>query len=187
VQGVPVAGRLEEISKRLHAALDPSVCAQLSSIVTSVTPSAGNAIEFDPFLVRGMGYYTGPVFEFVIPGFSGSMGGGGRYDGLIGKLSGVECTACGFSIGFERLITLFGDRLLTAAGAVQKVALFFDDAADLLQVLSAAAELRATGAVASIFTAPKNMKAYLERLKAAGFTDFARFVPGQAVNPKPIS
>jgi histidyl-tRNA synthetase len=187
VQELPSAARLAEIEKQLHTVLDARVCKQLASIIESVSPSAGNTIEFDPFLVRGMGYYTGPVFEFVVPGFSGSMGGGGRYDGLIGKLSGTECSACGFSIGFERIVALFGDRLLAATGHVRKIAVFFDDSADLSGVLSAAAELRATGAVASVFTTPKNMKAYLERVKKAGYTDFAKYAPGQSLTPKAIT
>src|SRR6267142_2211754 len=73
--------------------------------------------EFDPTLVRGMGYYTGTIFEAVMPGFSGSVAGGGRYDRMIGKLLGREVPACGFSIGFERLVGILGERGGGAMGA----------------------------------------------------------------------
>jgi histidyl-tRNA synthetase len=190
-QGVEAAqpdARLGEIQKRLAGVLDPAVCGQLSDIIKSVTPAGGTSISFDPFLVRGMGYYTGPVFEFVVPGFSGSMGGGGRYDGLIEKLSGIQCTACGFSIGFERLVTIFADRLSsTEQSAIRKVAVFYEDPADIAAVLSATQAMREQGAIASTFVAPKNIKAALERLKSAGYTEFAKFSAGQPLATKQIS
>ena len=61
---------------------------------------------FDPTLVRGMSYYTGTIFEIAIPEFGGSCGGGGRYDKMVGKFTGHDVPACGFSIGFERIVLL---------------------------------------------------------------------------------
>ena len=66
-------------------------------------------IEFDPTLVRGMGYYTGTIFEVSMEGFGGSVAGGGRYDKMIGKFTGMDTPACGFSIGFERIVTILLD------------------------------------------------------------------------------
>ncbi len=68
--------------------------------------TANFQIQFDPTLVRGMSYYTGPIFEISIDGFGGSVGGGGRYDEMIGKFTGNQTCACGFSIGFERIVML---------------------------------------------------------------------------------
>lgn len=69
----------------------------------------GVKIVFDPTLVRGMGYYTGPIFEVTLDGYNFSIAGGGRYDQMIGKFSGQNVSACGFSIGFERIVTILKD------------------------------------------------------------------------------
>ena len=78
----------------------------LQEIVDSVTQTKAADFEmvFDPTLVRGMSYYTGTIFEIAIPEFGGSCGGGGRYDKMVGKFTGNDVPACGFSIGFERII-----------------------------------------------------------------------------------
>ena len=65
---------------------------------------------FDPTLVRGMSYYTGTIFEIAIPEFGGSCGGGGRYDKMVGNFTGKDVPACGFSIGFERIVMLLLER-----------------------------------------------------------------------------
>ncbi len=70
------------------------------------TKAADFEMVFDPTLVRGMSYYTGTIFEIAIPEFGGSCGGGGRYDKMVGKFTGNDVPACGFSIGFERIILL---------------------------------------------------------------------------------
>ena len=74
------------------------------------TKSADFKIAFDPTLVRGMSYYTGPIFEISMDEFGGSVGGGGRYDEMIGKFTGNDTCACGFSIGFERIVMLLLER-----------------------------------------------------------------------------
>ena len=101
--------RLDAAKARLSTITDPRVFDDLRTIMTEVVAPGGEVV-FDPFLVRGMGYYTGPVFEIVVDAFQGSIGGGGRYDSLIGKLSGTQATACGFSIGFERLVLVLSER-----------------------------------------------------------------------------
>jgi histidyl-tRNA synthetase len=186
VEALPVSERLAEIARRLEGVLAAEVCSNLTAIISGVKVSEGNTIAFDPFLVRGMGYYTGPVFELVVPEFSGSLGGGGRYDKLIGKLSGVEATACGFSIGFERMVALFADRLLSDSSAQRKVAVFYDDVQQVPAASEVASELRAQGAIASLFISPKNFKAALEKLKGAGYTEFGRIRNGEVFSTKGI-
>jgi histidyl-tRNA synthetase len=186
IQALPAAARLAEVARQLEGVLAPDVCHNLAAIISGVRLSEGNSIAFDPFLVRGMGYYTGPVFELVVPEFSGSVGGGGRYDKLIGKLSGAEATACGFSIGLERMVTLFADRLCVQGGELRKIAVFYDDAQMLSQGLALTAELQSQGAIASLFHSPKNFKAALEKLKASGYTEFGRVRSGEAFASKPI-
>lgn len=188
IEAAPEEVRFVETVRKLQGVLDPMICEQLEDIIQGVTPSEGNTIIFDPFLVRGMGYYTGPVFEFAVPGFSGSMGGGGRYDGLIGKLSGIQSSACGFSIGFERLVAIFADRLAaTNQLKRKKIAVFYDNASDIAAVLAATETLRLQGDIASAFVTPKNIKASLDRLKSSGYTDFVKFSQGQPLAVKHIS
>src|SRR6185436_16523167 len=81
-------------------------------------------LQFDPFLVRGMGYYTGPIFELAHPSVEYSLGGGGRYDGMIGRFLGTEVPATGFSLGFERLVELVE---LPDAAVGEAVVLVHDD------------------------------------------------------------
>ncbi len=80
----------------------------MDEIIDSVkaTKASDFEIVFDPTLVRGMSYYTGTIFEIAIPEFGGSCGGGGRYDKMVGKFTGHDVPACGFSIGFERIVLL---------------------------------------------------------------------------------
>ena len=136
----------------------------------SLRAAAGEIpLVFDPFLVRGMGYYTGPIFEVAHPDFGYSLGGGGRYDGMIGRFLGTEVPACGFSLGFERLIDLveLGDE------ADDGAALLYERDADLAAVIALKNSLVAEGARVRLLARPKNMKAALEQLEAEGFTRFA--------------
>ncbi len=126
--------------------------------------------EFDPALVRGMGYYTGQVFEIVKAGVSGSLAGGGRYDKLIGRSLGYDVPACGFSIGFERIVDLLARR-----PARDAVAVLAEADVPLADALEVARELRsAAGAGSVVETVRRSGKfgAQLKRLEAAGFTGF---------------
>mgnify|MGYP003379598286 FL=1 len=103
-----VAEGVSCLSETLGEALDPAVAESMKEIAAAVNAAkeADFALVFDPTLVRGMSYYTGTIFEIAIPEFGGSCGGGGRYDEMIGKFTGQNVPACGFSIGFERIILL---------------------------------------------------------------------------------
>jgi histidyl-tRNA synthetase len=131
--------------------------------------SAHGAIRFDATLVRGMSYYTGPIFEIKSAAFPSSIAGGGRYDQMIGKLLGREVPATGFSIGFERVVSILGERAGRPTGRRQRVALIVEEAtADLAPVLERAARLREEYDV-SLELRGKKRSAHLAALAAHGF------------------
>ena len=132
-------------------------------------------IRFDPTLVRGMGYYTGPIFEITHTGYPSSIAGGGRYDDMVGRFLGRPVPACGFSIGFERLVEILEEREGgRALGEPRtKVALLIDEAlGDLRSVLAYARERRGLGAV--VVVEPRSAKSagrQLYQLARDGYTD----------------
>lgn len=152
----------------------------VATIVETLS-AAGVATEVDITLVRGMGYYTGPIFEIHHPGLGMSIGGGGRYDGMVQRLSGIDAPACGISIGFERLCLLL-EGVSTDDG--RRVALLWDKSLVPADVLSATQQLRGQGYSVRAERAVKNRKAQLARLGAAGFTHFAS-IPGD-LEVKPL-
>ncbi len=134
----------------------------------------GAAIEFDPTLVRGMGYYTGTIFEVAHPGYGYSLGGGGRYDHMIGRFLGQEVPACGFSIGFERIV----DLLETQDEARPRAVVLVHDAdAPASQLLALKSELVASGTRVRLERRVKNLRALLDRITADGFDAFAQVGP----------
>jgi histidyl-tRNA synthetase len=137
---------------------------------------------FDPTLVRGMGYYTGQIFEITHPAAAGSIAGGGRYDELIGRSLGQQVPACGFSIGFERIVDL-----VDAAVAAEKVAVLYDADVPVADALAAARWLRAEqDVVVSPVRRSGKFAAQLTRLENAGFTAFLPLVPGQDTSELPV-
>lgn len=127
-------------------------------------------LRFDPFLVRGMGYYTGTIFELAHPSVDYSLGGGGRYDGMIGRFLGQDVPAVGFSIGFERIVDLLQD---AADAGERSLVLVHDRDVPLSTLLRLKAALVAEGARVRLEQRPKNLKALLERSSADGYTTFA--------------
>jgi len=126
--------------------------------------------QFDPTLVRGMGYYTGQVFEIMHPDMSGSVAGGGRYDKLIGRSLGHDVPACGFSIGFERIVDL-----LSLEQARDAVAVLVESDVPVTEALAIAREMRGvsgTGRVVETVRRSGKFGAQLKRLEAAGFSGF---------------
>ncbi len=168
VEGVDSAAAGDESWRMLDLPVfaDQPATADLQSLRAAVGEMP---LVFDPFLVRGMGYYTGPIFEVAHPELGYSLGGGGRYDGMIGRFLGTEVPACGFSLGFERLIDLveLGDELDDGA------ALLYERDADLATVMAVKNAVVVDGARVRLLARPKNMKAALEQLEAEGFTRFA--------------
>lgn len=127
-------------------------------------------LVFDPSLVRGMGYYTGTIFEVAHPSSSSSLGGGGRYDGMIGRFLGTEVPACGFSLGFERIVDLVS---LTDGEAQDAVTLLYSKDTPAALLANVKRSLIGGGKRVRLEARAKNTKTQLERLALDGFTHFA--------------
>jgi histidyl-tRNA synthetase len=163
---------------------DPAVVSELAEWATSLGDVIGHdRVVFDPTLVRGMGYYTGSIVELVHPGLGVSLGGGGRYDGMIGRFLGQDTPAFGFSLGFERLMEVLG----TAAPlAGHRVALVYE--ADTLgdQLLALKTALIREGQSVVLAKQQKNAKALYERLVTQGVSKVA-MVGGDVTDPDQLS
>ena len=118
-------------------------------------------IKFDISIVRGQGYYTGTVYEMYTEGFSGAIGGGGRYDKMVGKFSGVDVPAVGFSIGFEPVTMLLKERKITF-DTKDNLALVYDDE-DIIEVFEIKEKLKKYFNV-SLFARAKNMKNFYDKI-----------------------
>jgi histidyl-tRNA synthetase len=153
-------GSLTSLEVQLGQPETAPVFAALSRIADAVRAAAKGqfGIVFDPTLVRGMGYYTGPIFEIRSSSFpTGSIAGGGRYDGMIGNLLGRPVPATGFSIGFERVVDILSRMPAHAAGRDKRIALLFDEAAlELGGVLRVAQELRGQGYLVALERRARN-------------------------------
>ena len=158
----------------------PSIANDLKYIISTVEKIAGGKykINYTPSLVRGQGYYTGVVFEIGSPDFSGAVGGGGRYDNLIGKFIGQQVPAVGFSIGFERICGILLEKKYQIPGAKEKCALLYDEQTEFTQVIKAAEKLRAEYSVAILHKA-KKMGPMFDMLEKQGYTKFASFKDGE--------
>ena len=135
-------------------------------------------MSFDPTLVRGMSYYTGPIFEISMDEFGGSVGGGGRYDEMIGKFTGNNTCACGFSIGFERIVMLLLERGYEITTKNGKKAYLIEKnmpADKLLNILKQATEERSAGTQINISIMKKNKKFQKDQLAADGYTEYVEF------------
>ena len=152
---------------------------EIIAATRALTPD-GVQIVFDPTLVRGMGYYTGPIFEVTVDNFGISIAGGGRYDEMIGKFSGEDVCACGFSIGFERIIAVLRDAGVTSldeGDAEGAVAFLVDGKASAerrFEALKQAQALRAEGRDVAVLPMRKNMKRQIATLEEEGFTQFEK-------------
>lgn len=160
--------------------LEEEVVKNLSEIKASVSATVDTnfTIEFDPTLVRGMSYYTGTIFEIEMPEFGSSVAGGGRYDKMIGRFTGNDVPACGFSIGFERIITIMMDNNFQIPAQAKKVAYLVEKgiATDkLCQVIAKAQEERAKGTQVLVVRMNKNKKFQNEQLTKDGYEEFVDF------------
>ncbi len=178
--------RASEKVRRLGAllseagAVDPQVPEGLAHIMDTVLEVAETSFKlvFDPTLVRGMSYYTGTIFEVAMEGFGGSVAGGGRYDKMIGRFTGMDTPACGFSIGFERIVTILLDAGFTVPGAGEKKAYLFEKGVSqevLSQVLREASKEREAGVQVLVAQMNKNKKFQKEQLMKDGYGQFKEF------------
>ena len=168
------------VKEKLEGVLEPEYADGLEMIMNSVdaVKAADFKIAFDPTLVRGMSYYTGPIFEISMDEFGGSVGGGGRYDEMIGKFTGNNTCACGFSIGFERIIMLLMERGFQVPQIGTKKALLIEKnmpAEGMMKVLKQAEEDRKNGSVVTIAVMKKNKKFQKEQLKEEGYEEIVEF------------
>ena len=138
----------------------------------------GVHLLFDPTLVRGMSYYTGTIFEITLDGYSFSVAGGGRYDDMIGRFSGQDVPACGFSIGFERIVTILRDMNWQEPenGYGRKAYLLDEKAGDekLLEVMRLAAKEREEGITVTVQPLKKNAKFQVETLEKEGYSNIRK-------------
>jgi histidyl-tRNA synthetase len=145
--GAPGAA-LARLQRLLGGEAEAAVWTALGRIIETAGAQAGPGMQvaFDPALARGMGYYTGPIFEVGCRGVPWSIAGGGRYDRMIGQLLGRDVPATGFSIGFERVVSLLLERGGAGRAEPERVALVFDEGTPhLARVLALAGELRESG------------------------------------------
>ena len=160
--------------------LDPEIAKSLEEIETAVNASKEAEFElvFDPTLVRGMGYYTGTIFEIAIPEFGGSCGGGGRYDHMVGKFAGHDVPACGFSIGFERIILLLMESGFRIPNRAKKIAYLVEKnypVEKLVEVMNQAKAERKNGKEVLVVRRNKNAKFQKDNLAEQGYEEIVEF------------
>lgn len=165
---------------RLSGFISQDIIKQFLDIINTVIQcrTTDFNLVFDPTLVRGMGYYTGTVFEISMEGFSGSVAGGGRYDKMIGRFTGKDTPACGFSIGFERIIAILTQGNFSPPEQAGKTAILYEKGIDcvrLSNILKAAQNLRNEGKIVLVAQMNKNKKFQKEQLTKQGYNEFKEF------------
>lgn len=173
------ADGLSYLAEALQDVMEPEISENLKEIIAGVSATKCSDFElvFDPTLVRGMSYYTGPIFEIAMPELGISCGGGGRYDKMVGKFTGNDVPACGFSIGFERIILILTEKGFTVPD-VKKEAYLIEKglpAERLCEVIADAQKQRESGTQVLIARMNKNKKFQKEQLAAQGYTEIREF------------
>ncbi|MGN0349624.1 MAG: histidine--tRNA ligase [Roseburia sp.] len=171
---------LEYLAAEISDFLEPDVEQNLKEIIGSVENAkcADFRMVFDPTLVRGMSYYTGTIFEISMPKLGIACGGGGRYDKMVGKFTGKDVPACGFSIGFERIVLLLEESGFIVPMQRPKVAYLLEKgypADKLVDVIAKAQEERIAGKQVLVVRMNKNKKFQKEKLAAEGYKEIIEF------------
>ncbi len=171
---------VRKMGQILEGVLEDGAAENLAEIIETVKfVSEGDfGLVFDPTLVRGMGYYTGTFFEVAMEGFCGSVAGGGRYDKMIGKFTGMDTPACGFSIGFERIVTILLDNNFVVPGESEREAWLYEKGMSmsrLSELMKEAMEARKSGKTILIAQMNKNKKFQKEQLGKEGYGQFKEF------------
>jgi histidyl-tRNA synthetase len=171
-RGLDLANVLDSLPAELAAREGAQLAAgSLAELAEAVAAGGGKLpLVFDPTLVRGMGYYTGTIFEVAHPASGSSVGGGGRYDGMIGRFLGTDVPACGFSIGFERIVDLVAEQ---EGAAGEAVLVLVDKRLPIDAQLRIKRELAQPGRRVRLERRPKNVRNLLERAVNEGFTHVA--------------
>ena len=175
-----VAEGVEFLADTLGEYLDADVVKNMTEIATAVnaTKAADFKLVFDPTLVRGMSYYTGTIFEISMPELGAACGGGGRYDKMVGKFTGNDVPACGFSIGFERIILLLMESGFKIPESPKKIAYLVEKnypADKLVEVMKQAKEARENNKQVLVVRMNKNKKFQKEQLTNEGYEEFVEF------------
>ncbi len=171
---------LSFVCNTIEEYLEPEVKNNLREIIESVnnTKTCDFQVVFAPTLVRGMSYYTGTIFEIEVPEFGSSVGGGGRYDKMVGRFTGKDTPACGFSIGFERIVTILLDNNFEIPDRGDCIAFLVEKnikAEVLCDIIKQAQELRLKGTKVLVVKMNKNKKFQKENLNKAGYKEFKEF------------
>jgi len=156
------------------------IASDLSTIMrcASAATVGGCKLAFDPTLVRGMSYYTGTIFEIRMDGYGYSVGGGGRYDEMLGKFMGQKVPACGFSLGFERIVSALADSGFVPPKSSRSVAFLASkkmSEEEMLKMYSDAAKLRSEGAKVLVTSKMKNVYFQKTKLSEEGYTEFVEY------------
>lgn len=164
----------------LSGVLEDGAAENLAEIMDTVMSVSGGGfgLKFDPTLVRGMGYYTGTIFEVAMEGFGGSVAGGGRYDKMVGRFTGMDTPACGFSIGFERIVGILMDAGFVVPEKNAREAWMYEKGMGmerLSEILKEAMAARAEGKTVLVTQMNKNKKFQKEQLGKEGYTEFKEF------------
>lgn len=172
--------QLDYLTDKLSGCIEEGVTENLKEIFASVeaAKSADCNLAFDPTLVRGMGYYTGTIYEVEMAELNCSVAGGGRYDKMIGKFTGNDTAACGFSIGFERIITIMLEKGFKIPGESEKIAFLVEKGITgdrMGEIIKEADALRNEGKVVLVARMNKNKKFQKETLTKQGFEEFKDF------------
>lgn len=170
--------RFAYVDEAFGDAMEPGVADNVRQIFESVALMSGGRfnLSFDPTLVRGMGYYTGTIFEIKSEDFKGSsIAGGGRYDNMIGGFTGTPTCACGFSIGFERLVGALLDKQFKAEGSREKVAVLYGKSftpTDVARLQGKCTAMREAGKIVLCQKMNKNVGFQKQKLEADGYSTF---------------
>ncbi len=176
---VGIEGVAKELGEKFGEAVQKAAQDWLSAIDASDVPELlkpiwqglgdqASSLRFDPTLVRGMGYYTGSIFEIEHPESGSSIGGGGRYDGMVGKWLGTDAPAVGISLGIERIVDLIPDQQSSGESVVLVL-----EANTEARGLAIQQQLIKSGQQVRLEIRPKNLKALLEQLAESGYQQFA--------------
>lgn len=171
---------LQYLAEVLKDTLEGDAAENLKNIICCVEATKNGAFQivFDPTLVRGMSYYTGTIFEIEMEEFKSSVAGGGRYDEMIGKFTGNPICACGFSIGFERIVTILLDKNFEIPAKNTKKVFLLEKGMtqeDICRVMETAAKERQEGTQILVVRMNKNKKFQKEQLTKEGYTEFKEF------------
>ena len=174
------ADGVRRMGEILSGVLEDGAAENLAEIMDTVMSVSGGGfgLTFDPTLVRGMGYYTGTIFEVAMEGFGGSVAGGGRYDKMVGRFTGMDTPACGFSIGFERIVGILMDAGFVVPEKNAREAWMYEKGMGmerLSEILKEAMAARAEGKTVLVTQMNKNKKFQKEQLGKEGYTEFREF------------